>query len=66
MVKKLLATALIATSLLGLTGCGSSSSNEESSSKEKELQVTIDSQSKEIEKLKEELAAKENDTQILR
>ena len=62
MVKKLLATALIATSLLGLTGCGSSSSNEESSSKEKELQVTIDSQSKEIEKLKEELAAKENDT----
>lgn len=62
MVKKLLATALIATSLLGLTGCGSSSSNEEASSKEKELQVTIDSQSKEIEKLKEELAAKENGT----
>lgn len=60
MSKKLLASLLLATSLLGLTGCGSSSSTDNSSSdKEKELQATIDSQSEEIKKLKEELAAKE-------
>lgn len=59
-MKKLLTSVLLCGALLSLSACGSDD-NSSDNSKEKELQATIDSQSKEIKKLKSELESKEKE-----